>query len=126
MRSEQTEAEQMLWRLLRAKRLSAFKFRRQQPVGPFIVDFVCLAEALIVEADGSQHIENAGDTQRTAFLEARGYRVLRFWNADILARPDDVAQQVFRALTDPSPRSRKRASRPLPHGEREESLVNDC
>ncbi len=124
MRSAPTEAETQLWKLLRAKRLDVFKFRRQQPIGPFIADFVCMKERVIIEADGSQHIENESDPRRTVFLEARGYRMLRFWNADVLARPDDVAQAIYRALMDPSPRSAA-PSRPLPQGEREESDASD-
>ena len=120
MRGAMTEAEGRLWKLLRAKRLAEFKFRRQQPIGPFIADFVCMAQRLIVEADGAQHVESESDISRTAYLEALGYRVLRFWNGDILLRPDDVAMTIFASLTDPSPRS-PLASRPLPQGEREES-----
>ena len=120
MRSEMTDAEAKLWRLLRAKRFVGFKFRRQQPIGPFIADFVCQAARLIIEADGSQHAESESDARRTAWLEARGYRVLRFWNGDILTKSDDIAAVIHAALHDPSPRS-PAASRPLPQGEREES-----
>jgi len=114
-----TEAEAALWRIVRAKRLSAFKFRRQVPIGPYIADFACFSERLIVEADGSQHIENEADARRTAWLVAQGFRVVRFWNADILMRPDDVAHAVYSALVDPSPRAAFGVSRPLPQGERE-------
>ncbi len=121
LRVDMTDAETKLWRILRAKRLNAFKLRRQQPIGPFIADFVCHSVCLIVEADGSQHADSEGDARRTDWLQECDYRVLRFWNADILLHPDDVAQAIHAALTDPSPRSRKTASRPLPQGEREES-----
>ena len=121
LRREMTEAETKLWRILRAKRLDAFKFRRQQPIGPFIADFVCQAASLIVEADGSQHADSEADARRTAWLEERGYNVLRFWNGDILKHPDDIAAHIYAALVNPSPRSRQGASRPLPQGEREES-----
>ncbi|OYU15819.1 MAG: hypothetical protein CFE37_03345 [Alphaproteobacteria bacterium PA4] len=101
MRSAMTEAETRLWHLLRAKRLERFKFRRQQPIGPFIADFVCQAQRLIVEADGSQHAESTADADRTAWLTGRGYRVLRFWNADILDRPDDVMATIYAARVEP-------------------------
>jgi very-short-patch-repair endonuclease len=101
MRSEMTEAEAKLWRLLRAKRLESFKFRRQQPIGPFIADFVCQSQRLIVEADGSQHADNAADAMRTAWLNERGYCVLRFWNADILQRSADVMATIYAALLQP-------------------------
>ncbi len=120
MRGDMTEAEARLWRILRAKRLEAFKFRRQQPIGPFIADFVCQAASLIIEADGSQHAESEADERRTAWLESRGYRILRFWNTEILTRSHDIAATIYAALIDPSPRSRKGASRPLPQGERED------
>ena len=101
MRRELTDAEAKLWRLLRAKRLEDFKFRRQQPIGMFIADFVCQSQRLIVEADGSQHAESETDAHRTAWLADRGYRVLRFWNADILLRPDDVMATLYAALCQP-------------------------
>ena len=118
MRSAMTPAEAILWRILRAKRLDSFKFKRQAPIGYYIADFVCYASQIIIEADGSQHAESETDRRRTAWLEGQGFTVLRFWNADILARPDDVAQAIFAALTNPSPRSAV-PSRPLPQGERE-------
>ena len=98
-----TEGEAVLWRLLRAKRPDAFKFRRQQPIGPYIADFVCHSAGLVIETDGSQHIENAADIRRTAWLEAQRIRVLRFWNGEILQRPDDVAQAIYAALIPPLP-----------------------
>ena len=97
-----TEAERRLWALLRAHRLAAFKFRRQQPIGPYIADFVCQAHRLIVEVDGAQHADSAHDAARTAWLEGRGYRVMRFWNNDVLGRPGVVAASIYGALV-PSP-----------------------
>jgi len=84
MRREPTEAEAALWRILRNRRLSELKFRRQTPIEPYIVDFVCFEYRLIVEADGSQHAENPRDEKRDAFLASEGFIVLRFWNSDIL------------------------------------------
>ena len=118
LRRELTDAERALWKLLRAKRLADFKFRRQQPIGTYIADFVCQSSRLIVEADGSQHLDSAHDQRRTAWLEGQGYRVLRFWNNDILARPSSVIDTVYAALV-PSPC--RFAAVPLPQGERVES-----
>jgi very-short-patch-repair endonuclease len=124
MRSGMTDAETKLWAILRAKRLEAWKFKRQVPIGPYIADFACFAARLIVEADGSQHVDSVTDPRRTAWLEEQGFSVLRFWNAEILLRPDDIATQIHRVLTAPSPRS-PLASRPLPQGERERN-THDC
>jgi very-short-patch-repair endonuclease len=99
LRANQTEAEARLWRMLRDRRLAGAKFRRQAPVGPYIADFVCLAAKPIVELDGGQHAENAeADASRTAWLEDRGFRVLRFWNNDALANTDGVLEEVLAAL----------------------------
>ncbi|MFH1034502.1 MAG: DUF559 domain-containing protein [Pseudomonadota bacterium] len=85
LRKGQTEAERLLWRRLRSRGLAAFKFRRQHLIGPFIVDFVCLDRKLIVEADGGQHALAAEqDQRRTRYLESQGFRVLRFWNNQVL------------------------------------------
>ena len=107
MRHEMTDAEAALWRMLRAKRLEAFKFRRQLPVGSFIADFACPAVRLIIEADGSQHAGNSADDRRTAWLTAQGWRILRFWNAEIMTSPDDVARVIYDALTTPLPPTAK-------------------
>jgi very-short-patch-repair endonuclease len=120
MRNRQTDAERRLWAMLRDRRFSAFKFRRQVPIGAFIADFVCYDSRLIVEADGGQHCESAADARRTAWLESQDFRVLRFWNHEILSQPRDVMDRLHTALNSPSPRS-PAASRPLPRGEREES-----
>jgi very-short-patch-repair endonuclease len=80
LRRHQTDAEKLLWRLLRNRRLADHKFRRQHPIGQFIVDFACVELHLVVEADGGQHAESAYDQWRTAHLEAEGWRVVRFWN----------------------------------------------
>jgi very-short-patch-repair endonuclease len=78
MRGAPTDSELRLWRLLRERRLNGFKFRRQVPVGPYIVDFLCVGAKLIVEADGSQHAESRHDKARDAYLEGQGWKVLRF------------------------------------------------
>src|SRR5271166_6596928 len=84
MRGAPTDAERRLWRLLRDRRLGCLKFRRQVPVGPYIVDFLCVGARVIVEADGSQHADNARDEVRDAYLAREGWKVLRFWNHDLL------------------------------------------
>jgi len=100
MRSEATDAERVLWRHLRAHRLASAKFRRQQPIGRYIVDFVCFESRLVVEVDGGHHLESASDTERDAWLREQGYTVLRFWNNDVLQRTESVLEEV--------------ASKPLP------------
>ena len=98
LRSKSTLAEALLWRHLRNRGLGGGKFRRQHPVGSYVADFCCLEAMLLVEADGSQHAP-ASDARRTAFLEAEGFVVLRFWNNDVLANPEGVLQRIEEALT---------------------------
>ena len=98
MRHNPTEAKRRLWSLLRNRRFAQFKFRRQVPVGDYIVDFACLSAKLIIEADGSQHAENSRDSFRDAYLRDQGFRLLRLWNNDILARPAQVADTVWSTL----------------------------
>ncbi len=96
LRKNPTEAERALWKHLRMRQLEGHKFRRQQPLGRYIVDFVCLEKKLIVEVDGGQHSELVvSDSTRTAWLEAQGFRVLRFWNHDVL-RDIEVVKEVIR------------------------------
>jgi very-short-patch-repair endonuclease len=103
MRRKPTDAERTLWSILRAKRLVGWKFRRQQQLGRYIVDFVCFGARIIVEADGSQHAESPADRLRTSYLEQQGFRVLRFWNSEILSNPDGVATAILAALDTPIP-----------------------
>jgi len=99
MRHVPTEAEMLLWRQLRAGRLCAHKFKRQQPIGHFIVDFVCFEHKLIVEVDGGQHVQmQSRDAVRTAWLETQGFRVIRFWNNDVLQRSWFVLEEILRML----------------------------
>ena len=102
LRASATEAEKKLWQLLRSRRLADMKFRRQVPIGEWIVDFVSFEHRLIVEADGSQHAESEHDIGRDRDLAARGFRVLRFWNNDILLRASAVVEAIF-ANVSPSP-----------------------
>jgi very-short-patch-repair endonuclease len=103
LRRDMTLAERKLWSILRNRQLDDAKFRRQQPIGPFIADFVCQERRLVIEADGGQHAENAADARRTAFLKSKGYRVLRFWNNDILTNLDGVAELIAAVLSTPHP-----------------------
>ena len=103
MRHEPTEAERRLWSILRVGRMDGAKFKRQEQIGDYIVDFVCFAERLIVEADGSQHVENAADQARDAWLKSQGFRILRLWNNDILRDTDAAGEAILAALRPPLP-----------------------
>jgi very-short-patch-repair endonuclease len=104
MRHEPTDAERKFWLAVRGRQFGGYKFKRQYPVGSYIADFVCLDRKLIVELDGGQHAQQAGyDTERTAYLQAHGFRVLRVWNDDFLRTPDAILEGIWRALTAPSP-----------------------
>lgn len=87
-----------IWLALRDRRLGGFKFVRQETIGPYIADFVCRDRKLIVELDGGQHSENNGDRIRDAFLAAEGYKVLRFWNIDVMTNRDGVLAVILAAL----------------------------
>ena len=107
LRRDATDAERALWPRLRNRQIGGAKFVRQCPVGPFVVDFLCRETKLIVEIDGGQHSADA-DRQRTRFLAARGYTVVRFWNNDVLANTDGVVEAIAQALQQRplSPRGR--------------------
>lgn len=102
-RRNSTRAELNLWNKLRARALEGHKFVRQQSIGPYYVDFVCRERRLIVEVDGGQHSESKRDAARDAWLGARGYRVLRFWNNDVLQNADGVLQTILTALEEAPP-----------------------
>jgi len=98
MRREDTDAEARLWTALRAHRLGVWKWRRQVPKGPFIVDFLCDEAGLVVEVDGGQHADRAAyDARRTAYLATAGLRVLRFWNSEVLSNRDGVCITILQA-----------------------------
>jgi very-short-patch-repair endonuclease len=109
LRRHMTDSENKLWRNLRAHRLNGEKFRRQQPIGPYVVDFVHFGARLIVEADGGQHNGEPRDEKRDAWLRAQGFKVMRFWNNEIMSNPDGVLARVLAAVNelplspDPSP-----------------------
>ncbi len=95
LRREMTDAERLLWSRLRRRQMFGDKFRRQQPLGPYIVDFVCLDKRLIVELDGGQHAEQQEyDAERTRWLEEQGFRVLRFWNNQVFDEPESVLRVI--------------------------------
>jgi len=99
LRKTQTVAEKVLWFQLRNRRFSGFKFRRQRPIGPYIVDFCCLEKKIIIELDGGQHASQvAYDNSRTHFLESEDYRVLRFWDNETITNTDVVMDVIWNAL----------------------------
>jgi very-short-patch-repair endonuclease len=94
-----TDAEQKLWYRLRAERLEGWKFRRQVPIGSFVADFVCERARLVIEVDGGQHAEHEQyDAARTEALREQGYRVIRFWNGDVLANLEGVLEAIVAEL----------------------------
>jgi lysyl-tRNA synthetase class 2 len=102
LRHNMTDAERRLWSRLRSNALG-YKFRRQHGLGPYIVDFVCLERRLVIEVDGGQHNQIPGiayDMRRTAWLEGESYRVLRFWNNDVLLATNDVVETIWNALRE--------------------------
>ena len=101
MRRDGTDAERRLWNRLRDGRLDGLKFRRQVPVGKYIADFACFESRLIVEVDGGQHAESREDRKRDADLAVRGFRLLRFWNHDVLKSTDDVLLTIYAAARGP-------------------------
>lgn len=104
MRREPTDAERKFWLAVRGRQFGGYKFKRQYPVGPYIADFVCLEQKLIIELDGGQHAQQADyDAERTAYLQTHGFRVLRYWNDDFLRMPDVILEDVLHALSAPSP-----------------------
>ncbi len=97
LRKSSTAPELKLWQYLRNRRFMNLKFKRQFPIGPYVVDFVCLSNKLIIELDGGQHMEQvAYDNKRTEYLEHFGFRVIRFWNSDVFNRFDLVLSEVRR------------------------------
>ena len=118
MRSNPTDAERLLWSILRAGRLEGLRWWRQEVIDDlYIADFICFEHRLIVEADGGQHADSHHDAERDAYLAAQGFRILRFWNNDVLTNSDGVAEAILdaidslgaqtRAVPTPHPPSRK-------------------
>ena len=97
LRLHPTDAERILWRHLRARQLDGFKFRRQHPIAGYVADFVCIEARLVVEIDGGQHAKDTRyDALRTQRIEAKGYRVLRSWNNDVMSNVEAVVNVILR------------------------------
>jgi len=114
LRASMTEAERRLWYLLRAHRFQGMKFKRQAMIGRYIVDFVSFRRHLIVEVDGGQHADSETDDRRTHWLEGQGFRVLRFWNNEVLNNTGGVLDAIMAASTNPSPDTPLRGAPPSP------------
>ena len=119
---DSTSAETRLWNRLRSRAIDGHKFIRQQPIGRYVVDFVCRERRLAIELDGGQHADNPRDLIRDQWLREHNYRILRFWNNDVISNMDGVLETIAEALkaeTPPHPDSADGGSRPLPaSGER--------
>lgn len=99
LRKSSTDAERCLWKYVKNKKLSGLKFRRQAPIGKYIVDFVCFEKKIIIEIDGGQHGEDAAminDKNRTKWLDGQGFKVLRFWNNDVLKNMAGILEEIVR------------------------------
>jgi very-short-patch-repair endonuclease len=114
LRTNMTEVERRLWYLLRAHRFKGLKFKRQAPIGRYIADFVSFERRLVVEVDGGQHADSEGDLRRTRWLEDQGFRVLRFWNNEVLSNTGAVLDAIMAASTNPSPGTPLRGAPPSP------------
>jgi len=103
-RRNMTDAERAIWRHLRMRTLNGAKFRRQHAIGPFVADFACLEHQLVIEIDGGQHAQQIeADTARTEFFQKQGFRILRFWNNEVLSNIDGVLTAIMGALASPHP-----------------------
>ena len=104
LRKRHTDAERLLWQHLRSKQIEGLKFRRQEPIGKYIVDFVCFEKKVVIEADGGQHSEEGVDKERDKWLNKEGFQVLRFWNNEVLLNPRGVLEVIReKCLRSPSP-----------------------
>ena len=101
LRSNMTDAEQRLWRYLRAHRFEGAKFKRQHPLGNYIVDFICFNARIVIEVDGSQHRGSASDVQRDEWLSSQGLTVLRFWNHEVLTEIEHVLERIAQSICIP-------------------------
>jgi very-short-patch-repair endonuclease len=103
LRKHSTVAEQKLWRYLRARSLAGLKFARQEPIGPYVVDFVCREKRLVIEVDGGQHADSSNDSARDQWLADHRYRVVRFWNNEVLENIEGVWDAIFVAACAAAP-----------------------
>ena len=118
LRRQQTRAEHTLWRRLRGRQVDGWKFKRQAPHGRYILDFYCADAGLVIEVDGTQHLDNRAeyDAERTAHLEREGLKVLRFWNSEVHENIDGVMEAIYLALGRCQAPSPGVLRRPLPQG----------
>jgi very-short-patch-repair endonuclease len=99
LRKNQTEAERKMWRHLKSRALAGYKFRRQCLIGPYIADFVCFEKMIVIEIDGGQHADRLQrDLRRTQYLESRNFKVIRFWNNEVLTNTDSVLSAILATL----------------------------
>jgi len=103
LRINSTDTEKYLWKYLRGRQLEGFKFRRQHNIGKYIVDFVNLERKIIIELDGGQHLENKKDKLRDGWLKEQGYKVLRFWDNEVLTNVESVMEVIKEKILSPSP-----------------------
>lgn len=103
LRANMTDAERRLWYRLRAHRLEGIKFKRQVPIGQYVADFACMDRKLLFEVDGGQHAQSTSDAERTNWLEDQGFRILRFWNNEVLNETDAVLGVILAAVTAAGP-----------------------
>ena len=118
LRKRLTDAEKVLWKHLRAKQLQGLKFRRQEPIGKYVVDFVCYQKRIVVEVDGGQHSkESSKDEERDRWFQKEGYKVLRFWNNDVLTNTDGVLEVIMKNVSpSPGPSHRGRGKNQIRYG----------
>jgi very-short-patch-repair endonuclease len=117
LRRDMTEAEKVMWRILRARQLAGYKFRRQEPIGRYVVDFVCFSPRIVIEIDGGQHNEvTSYEERRSRFLEREGFMVLRFWNNEVLENREGVCERIVVAISriTPHPPVASRRAPPSP------------
>jgi very-short-patch-repair endonuclease len=128
LRTRMTDAESRLWYRLRAHRFAGIKFKRQVPLGRFVVDFVCFEHKLVIEVDGGQHATSSSDGTRDAWLQSPGFQVLRFWNNDVLKNTDTVLTKILetfdRSQASPSPDALRASPSPT-RGEGKKDATSD-
>lgn len=104
LRRNQTDVERLLWKSLRSRQFHGLKFRRQHPIGSYIVDFCCPERFVVIELDGGHHADQKpADRHRTTYLEAKGFRVLRYWDNDVMKNLDGVLEDIGQAISHPHP-----------------------
>jgi very-short-patch-repair endonuclease len=124
LRRNETDAEHKFWQMVRGRQIGGWKFVRQVAIGPYFADFACREAALIIELDGSQHLDSPTDQARTGYLTAHGYSVLRFWNSDILGNPHGAAESILAAIAGhPSPGERFAPATLSPEGRGERGTI---